>query len=252
MNKDPFSQSTYKCKLDWGRIGTRKAAERGDILIIVDTLSFSTAVITAVNNGAKIYPCSFAEDPKVLALQVGGEVAVGRKDVPTRGRFSLSPLTYLNIEPDSRIVLQSPNGATCIRYCKDVPYLFIGALVNAKAVAAAVSDILNGSNLSVTIIACGERWVDTEEEGEIRVAIEDYLGAGAILSYLQYGKSPEARVCEAAFLQVREDIEEILWESGSGRELREKGFDGDVKHAAQLNLYGSVPVMRNEYLERLK
>ena len=146
------------------------------------------------------------------------------------------------------MVLASPNGATCSRYGGQIPFLFVGALLNAQAVAAAVSSLLEQSDLSVTVIACGERWKTPSEDGELRFAIEDYLGAGAILSYLQQEKSPEARVCEGAFVQVRDELDTLLWACGSGRELREIGFGVDVQHAARLNVYEMVPCMRNGYL----
>ena len=250
MNAKTFSQYPYRCRIDWGRRGTREAAERGDILVIVDTLSFSTAVATAVHYGGIIYPCSKTDDVELFAKRVGGAVAVGRKDVPKQGRFSLSPLTYVNVEPGTRIVLASPNGATCSRYAQAVPYLFVGALVNAQAVAATVSAVLDVTDLCMTIIACGERWKTPSEDGELRMAIEDYLGAGAILSCLQFAKSPEADVCEGAFRSAQNDLQAIIWECGSGRELREVGFGEDVQHAAQLNLYSSVPVMCGEYLQK--
>ena len=150
--------SSYRCQLDWGRDGTRRAVERGDVLVIVDVLSFSTAVATAVHNGGIIYPCSQNEDASAIAQHIGGEVAVHRRNVPQKGRFSLSPVTYRNIEPGTKVVLASPNGATCSRYASQVPYLFVGALVNAQAVALAVSQVLEKEALNVTMIACGERW----------------------------------------------------------------------------------------------
>ena len=116
MHAEVFAQSPYRCRLDWGRHGARAAAERQDILVIVDTLSFSTAVVTAVQCGGLVYPCAEDEQPGALAQRVGGEVAVRRKDVPAKGRFSLSPLTYLHLTPGTRIVLASPNGATCSRH----------------------------------------------------------------------------------------------------------------------------------------
>jgi 2-phosphosulfolactate phosphatase len=244
-----YTQHPYRCRLDWGRRGVRQAAERGDILVIVDTLSFSTAVVTAVHYGGLIYPCSPEEDAEALAQQIGGEAAVFRRDVPERGRFSLSPATYLHLEVGTRVVLASPNGATCSRYAGQVPSLLVGALVNAKAVAAAVSLLLKQGNLSVTVIACGERWKILSEDGEMRIAVEDYLGAGAILSYLEHEKSPEARVCEGAFVQVRDDLDTILWECASGRELREMGFGVDVQHAARLNAYQTAPHMRDNHFE---
>src|SRR5450755_716322 len=45
------------------------------------------------------------------------------------------------------------------------------------------------------------------------------LGAGAILSYLSQEKSPEAWVCEGAFIQAQDRLETLLWDCGSGREL---------------------------------
>jgi 2-phosphosulfolactate phosphatase len=135
-----------------------------------------------------------------------------------------------------------------------MPVRFHGALVNAQAVAAVVSSLLEQKALSVTVIACGERWKTPSEDGALRVALEDYLGAGAILSYLPQEKSPEARVCAGAFVQVRDDLHTLLWECGSGRELREKGFGGGCParctlHAARLNAYETVPHMRDRHFE---
>lgn len=241
-----YTQHPYRCRFDWGRHGVRQAAERGDILVIVDTLRFSTTTVAAIDAGGFIYPCSFGEDASTLARQIGGEAAVSR--FGEQGRFSLSPATYLHLEPGTRIVLASPNGATCSRYASHVPFLFVGALVNAQAVAAVVSSLLDErQELSVTVIACGERWKTATEDGELRMALEDYLGAGAILSYLPQEKSAEARVCAGAFVQVQDDLLSILWECGSGRELREKGFGADVQYAARLNVYETVPHMRDNH-----
>ena len=109
-------------------------------------------------------------------------------------------------------MLASPNGATCSRYAGQVPYLFVGALVNAQATALAVSKVLEKNEAqNVTVIACGERWKTPLEDGALRFAVEDYLGAGAILSYLQCEKSLEARVCEGAFLHVQNKFERVIW-----------------------------------------
>ena len=245
---DPFDQSGYRCRLARGRRGAKEAAQRGDVLVVIDTLSFSTAAATAIHYGGIIYPISKSEDRTVFARRINAEPAVGREDVPAEGRFSLSPLTYLNIEPETRIVVASPNGATCSRYARDVPLLLVGTLINAQAVAEVLTHILNTTDHTLTLLSCGERWTDPDEDGPHRVAIEDDLGAGAILSYLTCDKSPEARACEGTFRHLQSDLKEALLECGSGRELIGKGFEGDVTHAAQLNLYDSVPVMRGEWL----
>lgn len=246
LNPHIFSQNPYRCKLDFGQWGTVQALARNDIVVIVDTLSFSTAVVTAVSHGGLIYPCSITEDSVKLAQRLGSEVAVRRSKVPYEGRFSISPLTYVGITAGTKVVISSPNGGTCSSFAQTTSCLFIGSFINAKAIANAISKILKATNLCVTIICCGERESALSDYGETRMAIEDYLGAGAIFSYLEYEKSPEAFVCEGAFLHARKQLEAVLLDCGTGRKLCESGFSADVQHASRLNLYNSVPRMGAE------
>lgn len=251
MTDTIYSQHGYRCRLEWGRDGARRAAARGDIMVVVDVLSFSTAVATAVHYGGIVYPCAYNETPEELAKVVGGEIAVRRSEFPAKGRFSLSPLSFLNLEHGTVVVLTSPNGATCSRYAREVPYLFAGALVNARAVGMAVSSLLEHMEHDVTVIAAGERWAEYSEDGELRVAIEDYLGAGAIISHIAARKSPEATLCEHAFQAVEPRLRELLLECSSGLELIVKGYQGDVEHAASLDLYEHVPIMRNGRFKKM-
>jgi len=246
---DLLAQLPYRCRFDWGHDGARRAAARGDILVVVDILRFSTAAVTAVAQGAVIYPCAPGDDLEAIAQRVGAHVACASPARGTAPRYSLSPGSYDGVQPGTRIVLPSPNGATCSRYGRVAPYLFVGALVNARAVGEVLSALLAQPAGAVTVLACGERAAEVGEDGALRVAIEDYLGAGAILSCLTLPKSPEARVCEHAFLGARDHLGDLLRDSISGRELRAKGWSADVERAARLNLYPTVPVMREERLE---
>ena len=106
------ARTAFGCRLEWGRRGARVAAERGDILVVIDVLSFSTAAVTAVHHGGHVYPCAWTDDPHALAAQLGAVAAVNRPDVPANGRFSLSPPTFNAIEPGTRVVLASPKSST--------------------------------------------------------------------------------------------------------------------------------------------
>jgi 2-phosphosulfolactate phosphatase len=86
-----------------------------------------------------------------------------------------------------------------------------------------------------------------EHENNLRPAIEDYLGAEAILSYLEGEKSPESEVCISAFNHAKEKINEIIWECGSGRELRQRGFEADVTHCSIFNVYETVPLLNHDH-----
>ncbi|MDB5033520.1 MAG: 2-phosphosulfolactate phosphatase [Chlorobi bacterium] len=251
MMMDPYDQRAYRCRLEWGSDGAGRGAARGDILVIVDVLSFSTAVATAIDRGGIIHPCGRTDDIAEIARRVGGEAAVGRPDVPARGRFSLSPGTFAGIAAGTRVVLASLNGATCSRHAAHVPHLFVGAPVNARAVAGAVNDLLERSDAGVTVVACGERWDRPGEDGPLRVAIEDHLGAGSIITSLACEKSPEAMLAQWGFQSAHAMLPEIIAGCGSGRELIEKGFGDDVAHAARLDIYDTVPVMRNGALMRI-
>ncbi len=244
-NAEDYLTPSHICHLDWGRRGARRAAERGDILIIVDVISFSSLVATALHHGGVISPCTAPDDPVDLARRIGGEAAVRRLEVPEKGRFSLSPLTYTDIEPGTAIAVYSPNGATCTLYAREAPYVFVGGLINAEAVAQTVAEIIREKNIPVTVIACGEREKSANDDGPIRWAVEDYLGAGAILSHIPFAKSPDARVCEAAYLACGDQIDRLLWDCPSGRELRNIGFGADVEHCARTGIYDCVPALHD-------
>lgn len=244
MSVSWFDQSDSPCRLEWGRRGAEAAARRGDIVVVVDALSFSTCVITALAYGGIIYPCAVGDDSQALAKRFDAQVAVHRNDVSEQRPFSLSPISYINMPPKTKVILSSPNGATCSRLAAQVPHVFVGALLNAKVVGELVSTLISETNQQVTVLACGERWMDDHEDGPLRFAIEDYLGGGAILSHINLEKSPEAQVCESAFLHSQDQIEQMIWNCGGGIELRDKGFGQDVKHAAQLNYYDVIPYLQ--------
>jgi hypothetical protein len=56
--------TVYRCDHAWGRHGAREAARRGDIIVIVDVLSFSTAAVTAlqqVSSRGESHPPALSE-----------------------------------------------------------------------------------------------------------------------------------------------------------------------------------------------
>lgn len=242
-----FSQSSFTCRFEWGLKGVRDAALRGDIIIIVDVLSFSSAVVTAAHYGAKIFPSPDYESAYVFAEQAGGIVALKRDEA--YGGPSLSPLSYGPADKGKNYILPSLNGSTCASFISGKGNtLFCGSLLNAEAVADKAMEIKG--KRSITVIACGEQWNDvTGHENSLRPCLEDYLGSGAILSFLHGSKSPEASVCNFSFLSVREKLEDLIWDCGSGRELQQKGYDEDVKYCSRLNVYNTVPILVKDHFE---
>ncbi|ANX13522.1 2-phosphosulfolactate phosphatase [Fictibacillus arsenicus] len=241
-----FDQSPYEIKLEWGIRGAREAAKREEILIIVDVLSFSSTVIAALENEAVIYPFPppINEKAKKYADQLGAELVVGRAEAIETGKHSLSPNSFTADDCGKSYVLCSLNGAACVEVAKKVPALLLGSLRNAQAVAEAALEMKKKIGKPITIIACGERWEKASaDENELRPAIEDYLGAGAIISSLNGSLSPEVFVCKQAYQGSKHELSNLIRKCGSGRELAERGFAKDVDFCLQLNSSTIVPAL---------
>lgn len=239
-----MGQEGFAVRLEWGREGARAAAARRDLLVVVDVLRFTSAVAAAAHHGVAVVPCAEEDDVVALAADLG--IRLPDPWDQTARRSGLSPRTYAHRAPGERILLPSPNGATCARCARTARAVYAGSLLNATAVARAVQAELAASPGPVTVVACGERHPSPSSGGygALRFALEDYLGAGAVLAGLPGPQSPEAVVCARSFSSSRGDLEALLLECASGRELVSKGMGEDVPFCAQLDVFATAPVLR--------
>ncbi len=128
--------------------------------------------------------------------------------------------------------------------------VLLGALRNATAVAAAVlgEQQRRGARTSVSIIAAGER-TGPDAASAMRFAVEDQLGAGAIIDALAARgidhTSPDAAVAGESFRALRRATGHLLTASGSGLELIDAGRRDEVVAAAALDAASVVPVLRD-------
>jgi 2-phosphosulfolactate phosphatase len=84
-------------------------------------------------------------------------------------------------------------------------------------------------------------------QGPLRPALEDLLGAGAVIDRLgDRSASPEARAARAAFRDVGDDLRAVLAECGSGRELAARASPGEARVAAELDVSRVAPVLVDE------
>ncbi len=69
---------------------------------------------------------------------------------------------------------------------------------------------------------------------------------GAILSYLNGSRSPEAEAAVAAFYTFNNVLLAYLKKCSSGKELIIKGFESDVVLAAAINVSSCVPLFTDK------
>lgn len=243
-----FDQSAFQARFEWGCEGAKELARTSRAIVVVDVLRFSTAVDAAMSRGATVYPYQWRDDSaQRFAREVGALLAGLKENAKPDNPFSLSPVSMASADAQTRIVLPSPNGAE-VSLAADAAgaTVLAGCLRNASAVASAALEI----GLPLAVIAAGERW---KKSGTFRPCFEDLIGAGAILDSLRLADSaysPEAAAARAAFKAAASSLEMSLFGCSSGRELAERGFDADVRHAAMLDVSSTVPILRNHAFVR--
>src|SRR5436190_4193863 len=219
--------------LEWGAAGLREGGRLADVVVVVDVLSFSTAVVAAFAAGVDIYPLrdDDAYAPRI-AERVGARLA-GRRG----SELSLSPSTLAALPSGDRVVLPSPNGgALALDAATTGATVVIGCLRNASAVGAWLSE----RQRRVVVVAAGEQWRD----GAPRFAVEDLLGAGAVLAAVHgHALSAEALVAVGAYRDAAPNLSPILHSCTSGRELAARGSLDDIVWAAAIDASPVVPVL---------
>ncbi len=230
------AQQLYRVRLAWGAEGVRLLAPVSEVVVIVDVLSFSTAVDIAVGRGASVVPWRWGDASATdHARATGATLAVSRREVSAETPYTLSPATLTEIPSGSRIVLPSPNGATlAVIAAESGAIVLAGCLRNATAVGLTAHRL----GRRVTVVAAGEHWPDGSGW---RPALEDEVGAGAILDAIGSDPSPEAWLAVAAFRAGGSEVATLIADSESGRELRDAGFGQDVEIATRHDISQAVP-----------
>jgi 2-phosphosulfolactate phosphatase len=231
-------QHGFAYRFDWGPNGLRTLAPVAAVVVIVDVLRFTSAVSAAVESGAQVFPYRWADDgAAAFAASHDAQLAGGRDD----GAASLSPTDLLTLPPGARVVLPSPNGSALSLAASQhgATHVLAGCLRNATATARAAVRLAAGG--AIAVVAAGERW--NGATGPIRPAVEDLLGAGAVLAALDPAGaatapccSPEAAAARAAFVAARPRLHEALASCASGRELLARGWEDDVANCAALDV----------------
>lgn len=154
------------------------------------------------------------------------------------------------VGPDAAVWAASINGAAVARAAAaSGAVVLAGGLRNPRAVADAVMRIqaVRAARTSVAVIAAGEL-ASTDAGAPLRFAVEDQLGAGAIVDALAAigidHCSPEAVAACESFRALRGAVRHLLTASGSGRELGDRGLRDQVVAAAAVDAASVVPVLR--------
>ena len=201
-----------------GERGAREAARGGAAVVVVDTYRASTTIAVLVAHGARVVPVASIEEaerrPADFRIGERGSAKVKGFD------FGNSPteVEEARIPPGSTVVLSSTNGTRIIEAANRSPGIYIGAFVNAGAVAEELLDSATADS-RVVVVGCGWRG---------RRSSEDESAAGEILSRLRQGGAELGDRAERIVEVHRARPREALLTNTAARRLKRLGYERDL------------------------
>ncbi|MDB5172308.1 MAG: phosphosulfolactate phosphohydrolase-like enzyme [Phycisphaerales bacterium] len=217
-------------------------------VVVFDVLRATTSMVAALAAGVReirifgdtataLNACQAFEGPRLLC----GE----EKCLPPAG-FDLgnSPGAFAAEKHADRVAFMSTtNGTRALLASRGATAVFIGALVNASATARALAQ----TGLDVSLLCAGTQG---------QVAMEDLIGAGAVVDALQHLRpvqleSDTASVARRLFAGAKQDLPAALRETRGGQNVVAAGLAPDIDFAARLDAFnivgrasGEPPVIR--------
>jgi 2-phosphosulfolactate phosphatase len=205
-------------------------------VVVFDVLRATTSMTAAFDAGVRsirIYPST--AEAAAAGQQSRSSLLCGEERCLPPPGFDLgnSPGAFhRSLHAGRDLLMSTTNGTRAIIAARGAAKIFIGALVNA----AAVAQRLARENLPVTLLCAGTN-------GE--VAMEDILGAGAVIALLtelvpMSLESDAAQIAQRLFAASRDQLPSTLQLTRGGHNLIVAGLESDINFAARLSVFGSV------------
>jgi len=212
-------------------------------VVVFDVLRATTTMISALAAGVKEIQIFGSLD---AALEAGRTTKVphlicGERNAIKPPGFDLgnSPGVFnQDAHRNTTLLMTTTNGTLAIIAAKGAAAIFIGALVNADAVAKALIETAR----DLTLLCAGT---------EGYVSTEDVLGAGAVIEGLASRTSVQllsdtAWMARSLFRAERSRLKDALSESRGGHNIARAGLTPDIGFCANLNSLNTVGVVQGD------
>ena len=232
-----FHLVSTKVTFELGVRGALAAAQREDLIVIIDALRASTTIITAIAMGVdSVKPVTAAEDciGEVTAGERGGHKIESLM-------YDNSPISFFtNLHKGKKLTLTTTNGTECIRAAlsKGKNIVLIGSLINSRAVSEACIKIAKSHGKNISLIIAGRNGAE---------AIEDVISASEIALAMK-GVIIESQI---EMINSSDFVIDFL-NSDSGKNLTKLGKPNDVIFCAQKDKFDVVPIFINNAIIDLK
>lgn len=215
------------------------------IVVIVDILRATSAIVTAFMNGVKrVIPVATLEE--ALEFKKKGYLVAAERDGIVRdfADFGNSPYNFRKDIIEGRdIVYSTTNGTHCIMLAKHSYRVLIGAYLNLDALA----NYIVHENRDVVILCAG--WKN-------KFNLEDSLFAGALSeSILRHERY--STICDSVYASIdlwnlaRDNMMTYIEKAAQRHRLKKNKLDDVIEYCHTPNLTGKIPVLKDNYLTLL-
>ena len=220
-----------------GEAGCEFAVAHGHVAVVVDALRASSTAAQLLAEGAR----------EILVVRTVEEALAARKDWPDallygeRGGlppagfdFGNSPLEAVHAR-DRRVIFSTTTGAGRMVSAWGAAAVYLGAVINAKAVVAQA----RSHGRDVVLIPAG---LAGDPDFDAR---EDWVGAAAIAMAVGEGLLLGEGAAAYAYWYSRiddEGITHLFSTAPHAEKLRAVGMEADITYCAQADICSSVPV----------
>ena len=212
----------------------------GRAVVVLDVLRATTTMAAALQAGAReirVFGCT-DDARRARSLDYDAALLCGEERCLRPEGFDLgnSPADFTPARVAARTILMSTtNGTRAIVAARGAARLYAAALVNAEATARHLA----GLPMDVTLLCAGTGGA---------VALEDVIGAGAVLAALNRltlnkPASDSADIALALFETCEQSLPQTLRNTLGGRHVIAAGLGADIDFAARpnsLNVVASV------------
>jgi len=216
------------------------------IVVVTDVLRASSAICAAFMNGVeRIIPVRTLDEAREWKAK-GYKVAAERDGiVKDFADFGNSPFNFTPERVRSQhIVYSTTNGTQAVQLASSGHDVLIGAFLNLTALC----DYASASSRDVLILCAG--WKN-------KFSLEDTLFAGALAEKLIASGKFET-VCDSALASLdlwniaKTDVLSYLDKAAQRHRLKKNGLDDVIEYCLTTDLTRIIPVLKNEYLIKLK
>jgi len=218
----------------------------GAIVVIVDILRATSAIITAFMHGvSRVIPVATLEEAR--AYKDKGYLVAAERDGIVRdfADFGNSPVNFRREVIEGRdIVYSTTNGTHTIMMAKDSYRVLIGGYLNIGAIA----DYICREGKDVVILCAG--WKN-------KFNIEDTLFAGALSDMLlKTGKY--STICDSTYASkdlwelAKNDLMGYIEKAAQRHRLKKNKLDDILEYCHTFNITDNIPALNDYYLKELK